>query len=209
MGLNVYKLDLDQFRAIQGSGYSDLIEQVLEKNHDLIEEHDKIHSGCFTQYLTLAEAIRQIIGGKINKSAVPLFQYEHAAALIAATIGEPLDPGLLREGKPVLWEEADIVLRDRLRREGLPESAFPSIDHLFDRGPLLEVPIDLLNPLGTGYLTAEEVRQAKELIRSLNLDDKIGLECLSSGEEALDVLRSYCSWIIDAAETGHSLFFHA
>lgn len=183
--------------------------RVVDENRELIAEHDQFYQGGLAHYLPLAKAVGQIIDNKVDLHAEPLFQYEHAAALIAATLGETLDPGMLRESHPDLWQDADTLLRDRLAKAGLEQSALLSLDSLLSRGSALEIPLDPLNPLGSGYLTSEEVQQAREAFGRIDLNDESELEGLLFGEDALEVARSYSSWIAEAASDGIGLYFHA
>lgn len=209
LNLSVYKLEIPRLRAVQGSSDRVLLLRVIDENRELIEQHDQFYRSGAARYLSLADAVGQIIEGVVDEQAEPLFQFEHAAALIAGTLGEVLDPGLLRESHPELWEDADTFLQDQLVKAGFAQSAFLSLESLLSRGPVLEIPIDPLNPLGSGYLTGEEVQQALEVFGSIDLGDDGALGTLLYDEEALDVVRSYSSWIADAARDALGLYFHA
>lgn len=209
LDLYVYKLDIAQLRAVQGSGNRALLERVLSEQRELIEEQHETVQEEAVPHLRLGDALEQIIQGKIDETLRPLFQYEHAAALIAATLGDPLDPGLLRESHGVLWGEADVVLHDRLRRAGFPSSVLPPINHLLDRGPALDVPIDPLNPLGTGYLLTEEVKKAHDVFKKLDLEDDSYPSHVTLGDEALEVVQTYSGWVAAAVAADLGLFFHA
>jgi hypothetical protein len=211
LNLYVYRLDIERFCAVQGSGDKDLLSRVMADNQAQIREYDAACRERFKNYLPLADAVERIIEGTVDDQVEPLSQYEQAAAIIAATLGDLLDSSALMESSPALWEEADLVLQDYLRRSGQPESALPLIDYLLSRGPALDVPIDPVDPLGTGYLSGEEALAAKLVFDRINLptDDEDEMEISDLRAGAIEAVRSYYGWIDEAASLGLGLFFHA
>lgn len=205
VSLHVLLLDLAKFKAIQGSGDHRLLRKILrEKKEDSADQDEFLSSDD----LTVAEAIGHVIDGKIDPKARPLFQYEHAAAVIADTIGEVLDSGPLEAGRTDFWDEVDQVIRTRLRKVRAPKSAWPGLSELLDRGPLLKIPVDRENPLGTGFLTAREVVRALRISETFDLESREGLGKLRWPQEALEGACFYRGWLKFAGRRGLGLFFH-
>jgi hypothetical protein len=205
-------LDIERFRSLQGSNDDALLASVLDRSRDLIARHDEYFRGFpdVVRYAPLAEAIEQILRGKIDSGLTPLFQFEHAAALLADTLGERLDAGLFSECAPAFWDEVDTVIRRRLSAAGHPESAWPPLSKILERGPCLEIPLDPRWPLGSGFLDAGAVRTAAEVSETLDLEDQDGTtEDLEWPEEALDASRQFRGWLRRAAGKGSGLYFHA
>lgn len=210
LSLHVYRLDFDGYLSAQRSGDAALAARVLAEHAGLIAEHDAEYRPRFAPpYLTLSDAVRQIILGGVEPAARPLFQYEHAAVLIAATLGDPLGAGPLNESHASLWEEADALLPRLLARAGLAPDALTPPGHLLSRGPGLDVPLDPLNPLGTGYLMPEEVRRGCGVFSRLALTDESATASDEEDEEVLEVILTYSGWLAEAEAVGRGLFFHA
>ena len=210
LSLYVYRLDFDGYLSAQRSGDAALAARVLAEHAELVAEHDAEYRTRFAApYLTLSDAVRQIILGGVDPAARPLFQYEHAAVLIAATLGDPLDAGPLNESHASLWGEADALLLRLLARAGLGSDALTPPSHLLSRGPALDVPLDPVNPLGTGYLTPEEVRNGRAVFSQLGVTDQSETEEDEGDEEVLEAILAYSGWLAGAEAAGRGLFFHA
>jgi hypothetical protein len=208
--LYVSKLDLEKFRAVQGSGDEELLRRLLEDKRVEIEQLDR-HFRELTAphpYVPLAVALEQIINGRIDEGSTPRFPFESAAALIADHLGEPLENTWLFEAKESFWREVDLVIRKRRRAAGVPKSVWPAFHELLERGPLLAVPLDPELPLGTGYLTASEVQEAASATERVDLEDAEGLDDLTWPEEALEAAWEYRGWLREASADGRGLFFH-
>lgn len=186
-----------------------MAERVLSENAARIHEHDKFYQNKYQPYYPLGEAVTAIVAGKVDSRNKPLFQFEHAAALIAATLGDPLDAGAFMESTSTLWSDVEALLEERLSRAGEPTTLAQTLDSLLDRGPYLDVPIDQLNPLGTGYLLADEVNRWRAAFAKMDLDDETGVETLATGIVALEALRTVRDWLDAAAHGRQGLFFHA
>jgi hypothetical protein len=205
----VYRIDIEALRAKHGSGDQALVERVLREHRELIEEHDRHFGDDSPRYLPLSEALKQVVNAATRETAEPLFQYEHAVTLLVATLGQPLDQGPFNESHPHLWSDADLVLRDRLHRAGLPDDAVPPMDYLLERGPAVDVPLSPLNPLGTGYLTRQEVLEARASFQTVDLEEDRVPDDVAVAEEAVDAVRAYAGWVAEAAAANLGLFFHA
>jgi hypothetical protein len=208
ISLYVAMLDLEEFRAVQGSCDRALLQNVLRKKKEEIADRDEFLSGDYEPHLSVAEAIHQIIDGHIDRKAQPLCQFEHAAALIADTLGETLDPGPFAASRTEFWDEVNTVIRRKLRRAGARESAWPRLPEVLARGPLLRVPLDRENPLGTGYLTARQVVRAWRAGEALNLEIADAVGKLRWPEDTLEGARCYRLWFKAATAKGFGLFLH-
>jgi hypothetical protein len=206
--LAVYQLDLVSLRAVQGGQDWSLAERVLSENAARIHQHDRFYQSKYQPYWPLGEAVAAIVSGKVDSRKQPLFQFEHAAALIAATLGDPLDAGVFMESTSTLWSDVEALLEERLSRAGEPTTLAQTLDSLLDRGPYLDVPIDQINPLGTGYLLADEVNGWRAAFAKMDLDET-GVETLPTGVVALEALRTVRDWLDAAAHSRQGLFFHA
>jgi hypothetical protein len=210
--LYVSALDLAQLRAIQGSGDQALLNRVLEKNRGRIAIHDEYFRNfpCVVQYTPLAEAIGQIVRGQVDQDLTPRFQFEHGAALLADSLGEPLEAGLFAECAPAFWAEVDTVICRRLVLAGRAMAAWPALADVLKRGPYLDVPLDPIWRLGSGYLTTGELRAAASAAEACNLEDPdTDCEDLRWPDAALEAAAQYRGWLHHAAERGAGLFFHA
>jgi hypothetical protein len=214
MSRNLYvsALDLEKFRSVQGSRDEALLDSALDRNRELIVEHDRYFRTFpgITRYTPLAEALAQIVRGEVDRTLSPLFQFEHAAALLADFLGERLDADQFVESAPALWDEVDAVIRRRLLAASQADFAWPTLAGVLKRGSCLNIPIDPAWPLGSGYLTADEVRTATPTAVACDLetlDDT--LDDLQWPEEALDAATQYRSWLLQAAAKGVGLYFHA
>src|ERR1700760_4362453 len=185
--LYVYSLDLERLRSLQGSRDLDFLNRLLEIKKERIQKHDDY----FRQVLDmdslfpLQKALEQIICNQIDDGVVPLFQFEHAVALLASSLGKPLGSELMLDVKSALWDEVDSTVRIKLRMAGLAESALPTFGEILKRGPLLEIPIDPDLPLGSGYLWKDEVQHYVRIAEAVDVDDTFGLEELTWPDEAL------------------------
>ena len=210
--LHVSALDLNQLRALQGSGDEALLASILERNHDYLMDHNEYFRGFpgVQRYTPLAEAVKQIVRGQIDPDLTPRFQFEHAAALLADSLGEQLDASLFAECTPAFWDEVDTVIGRRLVAAGQPEEAWPALAQILERGPYLDIPLDPPWRLGSGYLTASEVSAAAKAAEACELaEPDETLEDLKWAEEALEATSQYRDWLRHAAATGVGLYFHA
>lgn len=208
VSLNVVMLDLAKFKGIQGSGDRFLLRKVFREKKEMIADRDEFLPSHEQPWLSLADAVRQIIDGHINRKARPLSQFEHAAAVIADTVGETLDAGPLGASRTAFWDEVDQVIRTRLRKTGALKSAWPGLSELLGRGPLLRIPLDHENPLGTGYLTAREVGRALRVAETIDLESGEGLGKLRWPREALEGACFCGRWLKSAGGRGLGLFLH-
>jgi hypothetical protein len=203
--LHAYTIQTRAFREVVGSRDDQLLTRILREHRAWLSEHDAYLKGYITvtPFLTLAEALSQILAGSIDDHASPLFQYEHAAALIAATIGTRLDDECFEETNPILWDEVDEVLR-----LGIGEVSFEvTIASLLARGPLLEIPLDSSRRLGTGYLLENEACAAAASASNPSEESIEQLE-LCWPDDAYDGAMLFRSWLMTAAQSGRGLFIH-
>ena len=208
--LYVCMIDLEKFKSVAGSGDRELLERVLHDRQDLIAAHDEDYreSWPLESYTPLSVALGQIITGTIDPGLTPRFQFEHAVALLADALGEPLETIAFLETRAPFWEEINRVIRQRSRAARLPDSDWPTLDELLERGPLLEVPIDPSLRLGTGYLTGGEIERAAAAVACVDLESTEGLDNLTWPEEALEAAEEYRGWLREAASRRLGLFFH-
>jgi hypothetical protein len=206
--LFVCTLDLDILHTIYGSGNQKLLRKILRARKQQIADHDDYWGKQMSPYLPLSAAIQQIIAGEIDTQVQPLFQFEHAVALIADTLGEALNSDVFLEISADFWSEIDCLLKCLRRQEHIPKLVWPTLDELLKRGPFLKVPLDRKMPLGTGYLTASEVQKASEKVRGVEPEKCMNLEELIWPDEASEAVRIYHDWIREAAKKKLGLFFH-
>jgi hypothetical protein len=208
LDLHVVELDLAALQAAKGSGNRTLLRRVLRSESERIADHDEEFRSDTEPYLPLGEAIRQVIDGKIDRLATPRIQFEHAVALIADTLGRPLDADLFQESRPGFWDEVDRVIQRRLRAADASETACPGLWKVLERGPFPKVPLDPHMSLGSGYLTSREVARALAVAKTLDLDSTRGLGRLRWPAEALEGANLYRGWLAAAAANGRGLYFH-
>jgi hypothetical protein len=208
--LYVLLLDLDKLKGVQGSGDRRLLKRILREKEAELLGYDE----CFRKdpalapYAPLATAIEQIIIGPLQRQRTLHFQFEAAAAMIADILGKPLASEPLMEARERFWVEVDTVIRKKRTTAGLPKSGWPMLAEILKRGPLLKVPLDRRMRLGTGYLTAEEVRNAFAATGRSNLEDTQGLDKLTWPDLAMEAVRQYQNWLRQAAAKKLGLFFH-
>jgi hypothetical protein len=209
--LHVSAIDLARFRAVCGSEDEDLLASVLERTADHLARHDDFFRGFGgpAVYVPLAEALAQIIRGRMDPTLTPTFQFEHAVGLLADTLGEPLDAELFMEAAQEFWDEVDTVIRRQSVEAGQGETVWPGLEAVLKRGPYLPVPLDPVWPLGSGFLTAEEVGAAAEAAEACQLDSSQALDDLRWPDDAVDAADQYRDWLRYAASRSVGLFFHA
>lgn len=210
--LYVSAVDLEQLCAVQGSGNEALLASILERNQDYIAEHDEYFRGFpgVPRYAPLEEALKQIVRGQIDPDFTPRFQFEHATALLADSLGERLDANLFAECTPAFWDEVDTLIGRRLVAAGQPETAWPALAQILERGPCLNIPLDLQWRLGSGYLTTGEVSTAAKAAEACELVESDNtLENLKWPEEALEAASQYRDWLRHAGASGVGLYFRA
>ncbi|MGH9895286.1 MAG: hypothetical protein ACREA0_25535, partial [bacterium] len=159
-------------------------------------------------FLSLPSAMEQIVLGTIDPNAAPKFQFEHAAVLLADSLGERLDATFFEDTRTALWDEVDSVISARQANDSGAASSWPTLSQVLDRGPLLKVPLDSSMPLGTGYLTKLEVAQAWEAAENLDLESEEGLPELEWTDEALEGARVYRQWLEQTTRGDLGLFLH-
>lgn len=207
--LVVIAIDLDRFQAVFGSRDKRLLESVLTTKALEIAHHDEyfrdwVETG---QYRSMREAIEQIVDGRPQRSFQPLFQFEHAAAMLADVMGEPLESDPFIEVKEDFWDEVNDTISECRSLTRIPSVTWPTLDEALARGPLLDVPLDKVR-LGTGYLKASEVQAASVAIPENALIPQGWLERLTWPEETLVAMQAYRDWIHVACERERGLFFH-
>lgn len=210
--LYVSALDPEQLRALQGSGNQALLASLLDDNRDRVSDHDEYFRTFpgVARYVPLAEALGQIVYGRVNRDLTPIFQFEHAAALLADSLGERLPANLFAECTPAFLDEVDVVIRRRLITAGQSDTAWPALAEILKRGPCLDIPLDPQWPLGSGYLKADEVCTAAKAAGVCALEDlDDALNDLQWPEEALDAANQYRSWLCRAAAKRVGLYFHS
>lgn len=197
MTLTVIALDLGRFRAAQGSRDADLLHRVLAKKRDTLDDHDRYFRDRLQlrPYTPLATAMEQIVNGEVDTHLRPLFQFEHAAAILAGVLGEALDADWFAEVRSGFLAAVDAVVR-------VAGPAWPALRDVLCRGPLLDVPLDPAMPLGTGYLTADEVQVAAAAAERIDLDE------LAGSDVAAEAAAQYRDWLREARGIEQDLFFH-
>jgi hypothetical protein len=208
--LYVYRIDLEQFGAIAGSRDKPFLHRILDQKRDEITFHDKYFGSAagHGSYTPLARALEHLIDGTIDRDIRPLFQYEHAAVLIAAAIGESLDSDVLMESSPAFCQEVDRVIEKRGRASGVSPAQWPRLAKLLERGPYLKVPLDTKMRLGTGYVTKEEAKRARKATVKVDLESLAGMEEFHWPQQALEAAQAYREWLLRADEGGRGLFLH-
>lgn len=207
--LYVAALDLDAFRRVQGSRDAALVERVRAEKARMIEAADDFfrRSTCAHDLAVLA-ALARIVDGAVTRASKPEPQYEHAAALLADTLGEAVDNELVREAVPDFYVPVDSAIRQRTRAAGLPRAAWPALEEVMGRGPLLDIPLDGTCRLGTGYLTHVEIAAALETAEQVELGDPASLQGVRWPEEALEIASAYRDWLRAADRRSVGLFLH-
>jgi hypothetical protein len=207
--LIVTALDLDRFRAAQGSRDVALLRHVLAAKETDIAKHDEYFQDEDTtgRYQPLGTAIQQIIYGTIDENLEPLFQFEHGAATIADVMGEVLDSDVLVEAKEDFWREVNILIRECRKASNHTAAGWPTLDAVLSRGPVLDVPLARLR-LGTGHMTRREVRNVTALMPDRVEIPAAAAKRLTWPDQALEAVQGYRDWIRIAADRGLGLFFH-
>ena len=213
LNLCVSALDLDRLGAVAGSRDEAQLASLLERNADRLARHDayfRSFPGVST-YTPLGEVVSQVVRGRVDPELTPRFQFEHAVALLADSLGEVLDADLFNGADPSFWGEVHTAIRRRLSRAGRSENAWPRIETVLRRGPYLSVPVDPVWPLGSGYLTASEVDVAAEMAAACDLEtpDDDDLADLSWPNDAVEAASQYREWLRHAASRRIGLYFHA
>jgi hypothetical protein len=208
--LYVYALDFTTFSAVQGSRDAQLLKFIHAEKGKYMAAHDDYFRSWVQAdpFLPLSKAVEQIIHGTIDVQATPRFQFEHAAVVIAASLGERLDTDFFLETNPELWDEVDEVIQTRVTAAALADPFLPGLAEVLDRGPLLQVPLDSSMRLGTGYLTYQEIMHIWTVVHHVDLDNEEGLAALSWPDEALEGAKVYRSWLEQATVKKCGLFFH-
>ncbi len=202
-------LDLAKFKAIQGSKDEGLVNAIRQTREEEIRHHDDYFRDWVdgNSYSSLMVAVEQIVNGRVDSKLAPMFQFEHAAAIIADVVGHSLDADLLTEAKEAFWDEVDLMIKKYRSKAHIKKSIWPTLREILNRGPLLDIPLDTRTRLGTGYLTASEVQKANDVVNNIDLEVGIGLN-LTWPEEAQEAVESYRGWIRTAYTSGLALFFH-
>lgn len=207
--LFVTMLDFDRFRAVYGSKDKCLLRSIVAANRDAIGRHDDYFRDCVGggRYSSIEVALQQIIDGTVDRCLEPRFQFEHAVAMIADSMGKPLESEVLMEVKESFWREVNVVLRRCRSTSQVPEGVWPTLDDVLKRGPFLNIPLHRMR-LGSGYLTANEVRRADEAVLDEVAVGDSALNGLTWPDRALEAVEAYRSWIRAAAAERHDLYFH-
>jgi hypothetical protein len=207
--LVVSMLDLGRFAAVLGSRDRPLLDHILSSRREQIVAHDdylKLWEDPAT-YTSLTGAIERIFDGRVEHTFEPLFQFEHAAGLIADVLGEPLESDLLSGASEDFWEEVDAVLEGYRQVHSIPPAVLWTLRELIARGPYLEVPIDAGMRVGSGYLTADEVGRTAAALRDQDFTADVA-QRLEWPDEAVEGAEQYRDWIFQAARRGFALFMH-
>jgi hypothetical protein len=207
--LVVSMLDLGRFAAVFGSCDGALLEHILSSRREQIVAHDnylRLWEDPVT-YTSLTVAIEQIIDGDVEHTLEPLFQFEHAAGLIAEVLGEPLESDFLSGASEDFWDEVDAVVEGYRRVHSIPPTVLWTVGKLIERGPYLDVPIDPGMRVGSGYLTADEVGRTAAALSDQHFTADVA-ERLEWTDDAVDAAEQYRSWIFEAARRGLALFVH-
>lgn len=207
--LLVTVLDLTRFERAVGSRDQELLRLVLGEKSPEIAAHDDYFRDWVEggRYDSIALAITRIINGDLGAPLEPLFQFEHAAAMIADAMGIPLDSEALTEVKEDFWDEVNIAIQHCRTSLGLTGEIWPTLEDVLLRGPLLDIPLASIR-LGSGYLTAVEARAADGALPASAAGCRPELEALTWPDEALDAVEAYREWIRAAADAGRGLYLH-
>jgi hypothetical protein len=207
--LNSLILDLRDFAAVQGSGDGRALEFILSARAEDIADHDAMAGVTMRGEPSLAVLIARIVRGDIRTDDVRLWRYEHAAVEIADALGSPLPSDALSEVSPVFWREVNQAIARtgrKLRTRSPLGIRPPTFDELLVRGPLLTIPHDPTQRLGSGFLTSFEVSMLAPETARFRRPEYIG--SVQWPDETLDALGEYVSWIETAAAYPGSLFLH-
>jgi hypothetical protein len=200
-------LDLEKFRAVQGSGDRSLLREITTKARAEIENYDRQFLESEGGAQPLAEVIAQIIDGRLDPDT-PRFQFEGAAAMIADAMGEPLPVESLREARGAFCDEVDDLIAALRDVNRIGKTTLLPIGRVLERGPLLKVPLDPKMGLGTGYLTGPEVNRATRALARVDLDQPVGGKRLTWPELANDAVKEYRAWLRSASTHALGLFMH-
>ncbi len=212
MSVDIYvsMLNLQKFQAIERSNDRELLRKIKNDHEKDIIDRDEYFRNILSiePYLPLNVAIEQIIFGQSYRKISPCFQYEHAAAIIADTMGEHLDTASFQECNRDFLEEVELLIRNGLSVANLPESGWPVMSTILERGPLLKIPMDPEMQLGTGYLTDKEVQKIAGVANKVDLEKVCLLATLSWSEDSLQAVKDYRRWLRIAEKKRLGLFFH-
>jgi hypothetical protein len=206
--LIVSALDTTRFYTVCGGKDEELLQRVLKAKGVEIASHDEYFRDWVgpDKYQSLRVAIRQIISGTIDGGLEPLFQFEHAAAMIADVVGMPLESEILMDAKEAFWMEVNQTI-DEYRDALGKVTEWLTLEEVLTRGPLLDIPLSPIR-LGTGFLTPDEV-SAHDAALPPQLEIPVGCaDQLTWPDEVLEALQAYREWIGTAAEHRLGLFFH-
>ena len=205
----VSAIDLDMLKGAAGSRRTDLFDAVMASRRDVISLHDRRWKRMYPGYTPIEAALRRVIDGAITTDLVPLFQYEHAVALLADTLGTPLDASAFNEAAATLYRDVEALVRAAVRDTGPPEHACFSVDEVLRLGPPIPVPLDPEMPLGSGYMTRDEVSACRRALGGADLERVARrIPELTWPREALEGALQYKRWMEDADRRSFGLFLH-
>jgi hypothetical protein len=209
--LYISAIDLDRLVAVFGSDDTAMLDAVLRRAAVQTQRHD-VYFATFpdvTVYRPLAEALEQIVRGAPDPHFSPLFQFEHAAALLADTLGKPLDAECFKETSPSFSDDVDELISAAVKEAGQQEAVWPSLASVFRRGTCFDIPLDQKWPLGSGYLTGSEVESAAAVAEACDLAAAAGiLQDLRWPDDTVSAAEQYVDWLRHAAVDRRGLYFH-
>lgn len=210
--LYVSSIAIDRLVAVFGSADTALLDRVKHDAAERLRRHDAYFATFpgVAVYHPLAEALELIVRGKPDPRFTPLFQFEHAAAVLADTLGEPLDSDLFQECSPSFWDDVDEAIGRALAATRQSSGSWPAIAALLARGSCLPIPRDPAWPLGSGFLRHDEVARAAAAADACDLDALATvIQDLNYPDDTIAALEQYREWLRHAAEAGRGLYLHA
>ena len=167
--LTTYLVDLDELRSSVGSKDDELIRSIIASNSDEFDDADDFEEG--TEYLPLADALRQLIDGS-DLDPREYTQYGYALEEVCRYVGQPA-----MEWTALRWEGVEAVGLGRwLVEPGLPVPLPPTDDDF----PYI------------GYLTVPQIEPERE--RVLTLKGSLG----DGADGVIRLLDEYEGWLTEA-----------
>jgi hypothetical protein len=206
--LTAVAVDIDKLRKVPGSNDKRLLARVLAGQAEDIAFHDEFFGKSKHHYLPIGQAIEQLIRGQMDGNATPLFQYEHALAMIAEVLGEVLDNDAFTDCHSDYWREINSAVRQVRKSAKLSALVAPTPDEALRRGSCVPIPLDRRNPLGTGHLEKAACAASAAALSTLDLTRLIDSGKLEYVEETEAALIQYTEWLKAASKSRRGLYLH-
>jgi hypothetical protein len=195
--LRAFALDLDEYRAAQGSGNLALAEGICKQAAAQIAAEDAWFVRLRPDHLPLATAIKDLIAGTVRGGRAAALSYQVAALLIAEYLGDRIDDDAIAEYPSHVQEAIDGAISELLAEHGGTPGDWPLLADVLTRGPALDIPWEReALPNGTGLVAQDEVQRAARAVEGIAPQGDGG---------ARELAMMYGRWLVDTAKDAHAL----